>query len=124
MSIAFSQASAQRIETARLDGQANRRAAIQVWLWSEWVVAEGQSDLELADYLASVFPEPLVTAHADWLGAGAAQCSGAATPFAMPTYVIPESVEAAEAYVRADTLFDLALRNNQRGDNLTLLTRK
>ena len=40
----------------------------------------------------------------------------------MPSYIIPERVEAAAESERAGESFQEALRNNQRGDNYTILT--
>jgi class 3 adenylate cyclase len=40
----------------------------------------------------------------------------------MPSYIIPERVEAAAESDRAGERFQVALRNNQRGDNYTILT--
>ncbi|MER6972776.1 hypothetical protein ABT304_17070 [Nocardioides sp. NPDC000445] len=40
----------------------------------------------------------------------------------MEEYVIPESVQAGDADRKADRKFVQALRNNQRGDNYTVLT--
>jgi hypothetical protein len=121
MSIAFSQASAQRIEAARLDGTADQRTAVQVDLWTQWVAAEGQANADLADFLVQRFPEPLATAHDDWVAAGALDAD-VLTPFGLPSFEVPERVAAEEADANADELFAQALRNNQRGDNYTLLT--
>jgi hypothetical protein len=121
MSISFSQASTQRIEAARLDGTADQRAAIQVSLWTQWVTAEGAGDADLAAFLVDRFPEPLATAHADWLAVGGAE-SEVPSPFAMPSFALPERAAAEEADARADGLFARALSNNQRGDDYTLLT--
>jgi hypothetical protein len=40
----------------------------------------------------------------------------------MPSYKLTEAGEAAAADARADAKFRVALRNNQRGDNYTILT--
>jgi len=123
MSIAFSQASSQRIQAASLAGTANVRTSNQIGLWTEWVAAVGQGDEPLADFLLERFPEPLATAHEAWIAAGGVDAGPEAeSPFAMPEFVMPESVAAAEASARADALFETALRNNQRGDNYTVLT--
>jgi len=123
MSIAFSQASSQRIQSASLAGTANVRTSNQIGLWTEWVAAVGQGDERLADFLLERFPEPLATANEAWIAAGGIDAGAdAESPFAMPEFVMPESVAAAEASARADQLFETALRNNQRGDNYTVLT--
>ncbi|MGB7983002.1 MAG: hypothetical protein WCF36_19635 [Candidatus Nanopelagicales bacterium] len=122
MSISFSQASSARIEASRLDGVATTRSSTQVQLWTSWL-AESPADPEVADFLESRFPEPLATAHADWLATNPLQNPSApASPFEMPSYVMPEKLSAAEADARADAKFTEALTNNQRGDNYTLMT--
>lgn len=45
-----------------------------------------------------------------------------ATPFEVDEYEIVEADEARAADARADAKFAEALRNNQRGDNYTILT--
>ncbi len=123
MSISFSQASTARIEAARLEGEANRRATIQVSLFTQWLQAYQAEDEVLADFLQERFPEPLVSTFPLWLEQRPLVNEEApATPFEMPSYVIPELVDAAEADDRADAKFAEALRNNQRGDNYTVLT--
>src|SRR3954451_13537512 len=44
MSIAFSEASGARIESARLDGTANARASNQIGLWTQWAGATTAGD--------------------------------------------------------------------------------
>jgi hypothetical protein len=122
MSIAFSQASAARIEASRLDGDANRVASIQVSLFSQWVRAYSEEDARETDYLERTFPEPLATAFQAWVAADPeANPEVPRTPFGMPEYVIPQEAEAIAADERAEALFADALTFNQRGDNYTLL---
>ena len=123
MSISFSQASAARIEASRFDGDADRVASIQVGLFTQWVRAFGAGDEREAQYLVSVFPEPLATAFSAWEAADPqANPDVPRTPFAMPEYVIPQEGQAAEADARADAKFADALTYNQRSDNYTVLT--
>ena len=122
MSIAFSEASAARIESSRLDGTANVRASNQIGIWTQWAAATAADDGELASFLVDRFPEPLMTAHEDWLAAGGPDADAPASPFDMPSYVIPEREAAAVAGDRAEERFATALANNQQGDNYTLLT--
>ncbi len=122
MSISFSQASSARIEAARLDSVATTRASTQVQLWTSWLV-ESPADPEIAKFLESRFPEPLARAHTEWLATSPLENPSApASPFEMPSYVMPEEVAAAAADVRADAKYEEALANNQRGDNYTLMT--
>jgi hypothetical protein len=122
MSIAFSEASSARLESTRLDGAADVRASNQIALWTQWAAATAGGDAELASFLLERFPEPLATAHEDWQLAGGVAPGSPDSPFDMPSYIIPERVEAAAESDRAGELFQVALRNNQRGDNYTILT--
>ncbi|MGY1600854.1 hypothetical protein [Geodermatophilus sp. SYSU D00815] len=122
MSIAFSQASSARIEAARADATANARLTNQVGLWTEWVAAEGAGNAALAGFVADRFPEPLATAHRDWLASGGAAAGAPGSPFELPSYVLPEDLAATAADERADERFAAALANNQRSDDYTILT--
>ncbi|MGY1804468.1 hypothetical protein ACI78T_14410 [Blastococcus sp. SYSU D00922] len=122
MSIAFSQASSSRIEAARLDGAGNVRISNHIGLWTEWAAATAAGDAELADFFVERFPEPLASAHRDWLAAGGLTAGAPESPFEMPSYVLPEKADARAADERADERFGAALANNQRSDNYTILT--
>lgn len=123
MSIAFSQASSARIEAARHDSDAVTREAIQVGLFTEWVQAVGEKDTKVSAFLSARFPEPLATAFKDWVATRPlVNPSAPRSPFDMPSYRVPERSAAAAADSRADAKFQEALRNNQRGDNYTVLT--
>lgn len=122
MSISFSQASTARIESVKLTGTADQRTAIHVGLWTTWL-SQYKVDKEAADFLEARFPEPLATANAEWLATKPLKNADAPpSPFAMPSYVIPEREQATAADLRADEKFTEALADNQRGDNYTLLT--
>ncbi|HEY9392660.1 MAG TPA: hypothetical protein VIP58_00935, partial [Nocardioides sp.] len=123
MSISFSQASTNRIEAARLESTANRKLSVQVSLFVQWLEVYQSGDTELTEFLQARFPEPLATVFPAWLDTQPLENTDApATPFDMEEYVIPESVQASEADKTADRKFRQALRNNQRGDNYTVLT--
>ena len=69
------------------------------------------------------FPEPLATAHREWLAERPLQNPAAPqTPFAMPSYKLPERAQATAADQRADVRFHQTLTDSQRGDDYTLLT--
>jgi len=123
MSISFSQASSARIQAARYEGVANRKTNVQVTLFSQWASAYAANDMVLADFLSERFPEPLATTFPIWLASTPLQNADAAlTPFDLPEYKLPELADAQAADARADAKFAQALRNNQRGDNYTVLT--
>ncbi|MGY1779707.1 hypothetical protein [Geodermatophilus sp. SYSU D01036] len=121
-SIAFSRASADRIEAARAAALANARLTNQIGLWTQWVVAQGSGEPELADFLVARFPEPLATAHGDWLAAGGAAAGAPGSPFEMPSYALPEQQVAADLDAQASEAFDTALTDDQPGDDYTVLT--
>jgi hypothetical protein len=122
MSIAFSEASSSRVESSRLDGAGNVRISNHIGLWTQWATAAGEGNGEVSDFLVERFPEPLSTAHQDWLAAGGVAPEAPSSPFEVPSYVLPEKVEAAAWERRAGDRFAAALENNQRGDNYTILT--
>ena len=123
MSISFSQASTNRIEAARMESITNRKLSVQVSLFVQWLQAYQSGDTELTEFLQARFPEPLATVFPAWLDTRPLKDPDApATPFDMEEYVIPESVQASAADAKADRKFVQALRNNQRGDNYTVLT--
>src|SRR3954470_4642867 len=121
MSISFSQASAARIESSRLDAEGNVRMSNQIALWTQWVTATGDGNKPLARFILARFPEPLATAHRQWLAEGG-QAAPASSPFYVSSYVLAERVQAKTWSDRADARFQTALDDNQRGDNYTLLT--
>lgn len=122
MSIAFSTASSARIESSTFSGKANATITNQVGLWTQWAAATSAGDTRLATFLSARFPEPLATAHRDWLAAGGATAGAPASPFDMPSYIVPAQEEANALSDKAGEWFQTALRDNQRGDNYTLLT--
>jgi hypothetical protein len=123
MSISFSQASSARIEAAQHNNAAVTRQAIQVSLFTAWVQATGEQNQAVADFISARFPEPLATAFQDWLATKPLQNPSAPdSPFDMPSYQLDDKAQAAAADNRADMKYRQALRNNQRGDNYTVLT--
>ena len=123
MSIAFSRASAQRIEAARWTATADAARGYDLQTFAVWLGAVAQDDQELADFVEQRFAERFRPAFDEWLAARPLQNPDAPpSPFALDAYRPPGTTEAAEADARADAYFAEALRDNQRGDNYTLLT--
>ncbi|WP_286928105.1 MULTISPECIES: hypothetical protein [Aeromicrobium] len=123
MSISFAQASTARIEAARLEGDANRKQTVQVSLFTQWLQAYQAEDDTLTAFLEERFPEPLASAFPVWIAERPLKNPAAApTPFQVKEYAIPELEQARAADARADAKYQEALRNNQRGDNYTILT--
>ncbi|WP_435737568.1 hypothetical protein V5D56_02910 [Cellulosimicrobium sp. PMB13] len=123
MSIAFSRASSQRIEASTERTRAEAARAIDLQVFSLWLEAYATDDTELEDFARERFTPHFEPAFEEWLASRPLQNPDAAlSPFALDTYVPPGEVEAADADARADEYFDQALRNNQRGDDYTLVT--
>lgn len=123
MSISFAQASTARIGAARLEGVANRKLTVQVSLFTQWLQAFQDHDQQLTDFLEQRFPEPLATAFPVWLDSRPLRNPDAApTPFTLPEYAIPELAQSRASDANADAKYQQALRDNQRGDNYTILT--
>jgi hypothetical protein len=118
MSIAFSQASSARIEAARQQGIANNARQADLTIYAVYVQAQATNNARLATYVENRFSTEFKVAFDAWVAAGMPTKS----PFAMPAYVPPGTKEADAADQRADSLFTMALVNNQRADNYTLLT--
>ncbi|MFS0701524.1 hypothetical protein AB6N24_16250 [Cellulomonas sp. 179-A 4D5 NHS] len=123
MSIAFSRASSQRIEAARWTATADAARGYDLQTFALYVEAVARDDTELATFVQARFADRFRPAFDEWLATRPLQDPDAPpSPFALDSYQPPGVAEAAEADARADAYFDAALRNNQRGDNYTLLT--
>jgi hypothetical protein len=118
MSIAFSQASAARIQAANADGAARSARAFDLTIYAGYVEAVGDGNEELADYIRDRFTPEFRVAYDAWVEDGQVENG----PFAREEYVPEGTVEAQELNDRADEKFAQALENNQRGDNYSLLT--
>ncbi|PQZ55020.1 MULTISPECIES: hypothetical protein [unclassified Microbacterium] len=118
MSIAFSQASSARIQAASAESTAQAARQYDLTLYTEWVLAEANGQDDLVRFVEERFTEEFAVAFDAWNAEGRASRG----PLAMSEYVPPGTVEAQELSARADTKFDEALTNNQRGDDYSLLT--
>ncbi|MCB2175092.1 MAG: hypothetical protein KQH57_04755 [Actinomycetales bacterium] len=123
MSISFSKASTARIEASREAERANAARGYDLDVFGIYVQALASDDQVLADFAEERFSDAFRPAFDEWIAMEPLQNPDAPkSPFALDAYQPPGQQEAAEADARADELFQTALRNNQRGDNYTLLT--
>lgn len=123
MSIAFSQASATRVEAARHDAQAVAARNFDLNVFGVFVQAVAQGDERLQEFVETRFTDHFRVAFDAWMAMRPLENPEAPnSPFLLPEYQPPGAAQAAEADARADALFAKALENNQRGDNYTLLT--
>ncbi|MGC5171818.1 hypothetical protein ACLQ2Q_14320 [Microbacterium sp. DT81.1] len=117
-SVAFSEASAARIEAADYDSQARDARGFDLAVYSQWVLAEANGDTELADYIEARFSEQFAAAFDAWMADGQEERG----PFQRPEYVPPGTEKAAAAKERADAKQAEALDFNEKGDNYSLMT--
>jgi hypothetical protein len=115
MSIAFNQASSNRVQASDAKSAARDAFQLDAMVFAEWLVATQAGDEELADYLRGVFSPALDTAFQEWDGV-------TRTPFGLPEYVPPGTIEAEEFTAKANEAYERAVENNQIGDNYSLLT--
>jgi hypothetical protein len=117
-SVAFSEASADRIEAVDDESRARDARALDLAVYAQWVVATAGQDQTLADYIEQRFSPQFAAAFDAWDAGGRAEQG----PFAREEYVPPGTQEAAEASARADASFARALDYNDKGDNYSLMT--
>jgi hypothetical protein len=118
MSIAFSQASAARIRAADADGQARSARAFDLTIYAAYVEALGDDNETLVQYISDRFTPQFQVAYDAWIEGGQVENA----PFAREEYVPEGTREAEKLSARADEKFAVALVDNQRGDNYSLLT--
>jgi hypothetical protein len=118
MSIEFSQASGSRIQSADFASASRDAQAVDLAIYTEWILATARGDTELADYVSARFSPEFSVAFEDWQAGD----QDLKSPFLEPSYVPEGRDEAVAASARADEKFDAALESNQRGDNYSILT--
>ncbi len=118
MSIAFSRASAARIEAVKEQGFANNARQQDLTVYGLYVQADAEGNEGLARYVEDRFSDQFKAAFEAWNAAGRSVNS----PFGMPEYAPAGMKEAEAADQRADQLFTWGLVNKHRGDNYMLLT--
>ena len=83
------------VRAGKLSNLALQRTAVHVNLFVHWLSSLNKGDQRTADFLSGRFPEPLKTAAEAWRATKPFENPGApASPFDMPQYALPETVEA------------------------------
>ncbi|GAA1447446.1 hypothetical protein [Leifsonia poae] len=118
MSIEFSQASSDRIQSLNASNDAREARSIDLTIYAQWVDARATGDEKLASYVEARFTPAFQVAFDAWQKGG----ESTASPFAEPSYVPAGQAEADKLSTKADATFNAALQSNQRGDNYSLLT--
>jgi hypothetical protein len=117
-SVAFSEASAARIEQSDYESQARDARQIDVAIYTQWILAGANDNQDLVAYIQERFSPELAIAFDAWTADGMLEKS----PFKMKEYVPPGSAEAEAAGARANKLQARALDYNDKGDNYSLMT--
>ena len=117
-SVAFSEASAARIEASDYESEARDARMVDITVYTQWVIAGADDDLTLADYIQERFSPELAVAFEAWQADGMQERG----PFAMEEYVAPGTEQAAETTKRANDLQATALDFNDKGDAYSLMT--
>lgn len=117
-SVAFSEASAARIEAADFESQARDARSVDLAVYTQWVLAGANEDAALADYIQDRFSPEFAVAFDAWEADGRQEKG----PFAMEQYVPPGTTEGAEKTDEANALQAQALDFNEKGDNYSLMT--
>jgi hypothetical protein len=116
--VAFSEASAARIEASDFESQARDARSVDLAVYTQWILAGANDDPALADYIEARFSAEFARAFDAWQADGMQERG----PFAMDEYVPPGTKEGADATSRADALQAEALAYNEKGDNYSLMT--
>jgi hypothetical protein len=124
MSIAFSQASSSRIEASMAATEAAAARQVDISIYSLWLQMKAARNEPAAGYVEKRFTSWFRPSFDQWVAQGGAERAQNAplSPFALPSYVPPGTREQATLNARADARTQEALRNNQRGDNYTILS--
>ncbi|HEX5856629.1 MAG TPA: hypothetical protein VFY91_00830 [Microbacterium sp.] len=117
-SVAFSEASAARIQAADFDSEARDARGFDLAVYTQWVLAEANGETELAEYIQARFSPQFAAAFDAWVADGKQETG----PFQRPEYVPPGTEKAEEAKKRADAKQVQALDFNEKGDNYSLMT--
>ena len=117
-SVAFSEASAARIEASDYESEARDARMVDITVFTQWVIAGADDDVTLADYIQERFSPELAVAFDAWQADGMQERG----PFVMDEYVAPGTEDAAETTKRANDLQAKALDFNDKGDAYSLMT--
>ena len=119
----YSQAGANRVESARANGLAVQLTQIDVEILLQWINASQSGDQDLADFYESRFTDVLQPAFDAWIATDPFNNPDAPnSPFAMPEYVQPATIQSRELEQEAQRLFDQGQEDNKIGDDFVLAT--
>jgi hypothetical protein len=118
---AQSRATAERVDSTRASGVANREAEIDVQLFIQWVNAYQQGDTKLARFYRARFTDRFKPAFRAWIATEPFDNARApSSPFAMPQYMVAPLAEAERSEAQATAASEDAKEHIQRADNYVL----
>jgi hypothetical protein len=119
--IAFSRASAMRIESTKAAGLADAQTQVDVATFTQWVDAYAQQQTELADFYYKRFRPEFKPAMDAWIATRPLLNPDAPlTPFVMPEYQLEARAEAEQLEAEAEDWSATARTNIQRATNYVL----
>jgi len=114
--LAQSRATAQRLHATQASGVANRQVQIDVAVFMQWVDARGRGETKLAEFYRQRFRPRFVPAFTAWLK----HPNAASTPFDLPAYQVPASVQVDRFEAAAATSAGQARRAIDRANDYVL----
>jgi hypothetical protein len=118
---AQSRATAERIESARASGVANREAEIDLELFIQWIDARAQRDTRLATFYRRRFREEFRPAFQAWIATRPFTNPAAPlSPFALPEYRLAATGEVERMEARATASAEEAREHIERADRYVL----
>jgi hypothetical protein len=116
----YTTASALRTESVRASTLANRQVLIDVDTFLNWLDAQQQGDVQLADDLHSRMREEFLPAFDAWIASAADAEVPPGTPFALPEYRLAAEEQAKRLEARAAATFADGTEANETGDDFVL----
>ncbi len=119
--IAFSRASAMRIESTKAAAMADAQTQVDVATFTQWVDAYAQEQTDLADFYYKRFRPEFKPAMDAWIATRPLRNPDAPlTPFAMPEYQLQARAESDRLEAEAEDWSATARTNIQRATNYVL----
>jgi len=119
----YSQAGALRTESTRASTQAGQQLQIDIGMFTNWVNAFADEDLQLAEFYEDRFRDEFKPAFEAWLATNPFNNPDApATPFSMPEYQLSLAEKANQLEAEAEETFVKGTEANQTSDKYILTT--
>ncbi len=119
----YSRAGASRVESSRASSIAGQQVQVDIGLFTNWINAYADNNIELADFYRARFRDEFNPAFDAWLLTDPKNNPDAPkSPFAMPEYSLAKNKEAEALEVKAGEYFNTAEESNEIADRYVLDT--